>query len=257
MSALGFPTNTVVVILMMMFATASGAWFMLSHGLRRTDAAPHIKRRWRWGAAFVLTIWLLGPLLFALNPPGGATLTPPLLAAFITLGMLVGLPPLLFSSTFRQILHAIPETWLVGLHATRLGGFAFLALMDMRLLPAEFALPAGYGDMAVGLLALGVVYLLANRKPGARAFTVAWNGLGLLDFVVALTTGILFIGPHAAQLAASGVSLRYLNFVFIVPSFGVPLYTLVHIYSLFQMFSPHADATPSRIGESAHAPVFS
>src|SRR6266566_2448019 len=95
--------------------------------------------------------------------------------------------------------------------------------MDMHLLPAAFALPAGYGDMTVGLLALGMVYLLAKRKPYARAFLIGWNVLGLLDFVVALTTGFTIVGSFAAQVAASGVSPLYLNYVGIVPSFGVPL----------------------------------
>jgi hypothetical protein len=71
---------------------------------------------------------------------------------------------LLISPTFRQLVRAIPETWLVGIHTIRVAGFLFLALMDMGLLPAEFALSASYGDMIVGLLALAMVYLLAKRK---------------------------------------------------------------------------------------------
>src|SRR5262249_7585979 len=118
-------------------------------------------------------------------------------------------------------------------------GFVFLALLDMKLLPAEFALPAGYGDMIVGLLALAVVYSLAKRKPYARAFTIAWNILGLLDFTTALTTGNIYLAPFASQLAASGISPLYLNYVLIVPTFAVPLLTVLHLYSLVQMLSPH------------------
>ncbi len=160
---------------------------------------------------------------------------------FLVLGTLAGILPLLISPVFRQIVRAIPETWLVGLQAIRVAGFLFLALMDMRLLPAEFALPAGYGDITVGLLALGVVYLLANRKPYARALAIGWNALGLLDLVSALTTGIIYIGPFAAQVAASGGSPLYLNYVLIIPSFGVPLFALLHVYSLFQILSARVD----------------
>jgi hypothetical protein len=159
------------------------------------------------------------------------------------LGLLAGILPLLLSPVFRQIIRAVPATWLVGIHAIRLAGFNFLALMDMKLLPAEFALPAGYGDMTVALLALGLVYLLVKRKPYARALAIGWNGLGLLDFVVALTTGFMIVGPFTAQVAASGVSPLYLNYVAIVPSFGVPLFTLLHIYSLFQLLSARVDKT--------------
>jgi hypothetical protein len=113
----------------------------------------------------------------------------------------------------------------------------------MKLLPPQFALPAGYGDMTVGLLALVVVYLLTKQNSYARTVAIGWNLLGLLDFTVALTTGIAFIGPFAARLAASGVSLSYLNYVLIIPTFGVPLFTLLHIYSMFHMLSAPAEKT--------------
>jgi hypothetical protein len=58
--------------------------------------------------------------------------------------------------------------------------------------------------------------------------------LGLLAFVVALITGESSLGPFAAQVAAAGISPLYLNYVFIVPTYVVPLFTLLHIYSLFQ-----------------------
>lgn len=137
--------------------------------------------------------------------------------------------PLLISPVFRQIIRAVPETWFVGIHAVRIGGFFFLALVDMKLLPAGFGLPAGYGDMTVGLLVFGIVYLLARRKPYARTLAMGWNVLGLLDFVVAIATGFVYLGPFSGQIPASGVSLRYLNYVFIIPSFGVPMFSLLHI----------------------------
>jgi hypothetical protein len=153
----------------------------------------------------------------------------------------------LLSPFFRQIVRAVPETWLVGIHAIRVFGFLFLALMDMNLLPAQFALPAGYGDILVGLLALAIINLLAKRHPYARTLAIGWNILGLLDFTVALMTGIIYIGPFADQLATSGVSLSYLNYVLIVPTFGVPLFTVLHIYSLFQMLSSPAEKTKQNI----------
>jgi hypothetical protein len=254
--AIGFPTNTVVAIIAAMIGASAGAWFSLARGIRHVSLAPRIQRRWRWGAGIVLLTWLLVVLGLAVNPPDGAVLGALYVVAFLGLGLLTGLLPLLLSPTFRQIIRAIPATWLIGIHAIRLLGFLFLALMDMQLLPGEFALGAGYGDMTVGLLALGMVYLLAQRKPYARALAIGWNLLGLLDFVGALATGILYIGPFAAQVAASGVSPLYVNYVLIVPSFVVPLYTLLHIFSLFQLVSTRGGKTTPGLEAPRHPPVF-
>jgi hypothetical protein len=234
--SIGFPTNTVIWIVAAMIGVAAGTWLSVSQALNQLPMAQHIKRSWRWSVAILLIAWLLIRLALAVSPPNGSVLTRPFIVAFLVFGILVGTLPML-SPLFRQIVRAIPETWLVGIHAIRVGGFLFLALVDMKLLPAQFALPAGYGDMTVGLLALVTVYLLTMRNPYAHAFVIGWNLLGLLDFIVALTTGIAYIGPFAAQLGASGTSLSYLNYVLIVPTFGVPLFTLLHIYSLFQILS--------------------
>jgi hypothetical protein len=256
--SIGFPTNTVILILALMVGTGVGSWFILAESLRQLPLAPQIKRAWRWGAAIVLSTWLIARLALGSNPPGATVLGTPyslLSFTFLILGLLVGIVPLLISLVFRQIIRAAPETWVVGIHAIRVGGFVWLALMEMQLLPAEFALSTGYGDMTVGLLALVMAYLLAKRKPYARALVIGWNLLGLLDFVVALTTATLFNGPFAAQLAASGVSLLYFNFVLLIPSFGVPLFGLLHIYSLFQIVSARVDQTTQEGEAPVQTPV--
>jgi hypothetical protein len=256
--AINFPLNTIVLTLFTMIASSAGAWFILSQGLKRIPIAEHQRATWRWTAAILLSAWLLVRLALAMYPPGDAPLANQFLITFISLGfgLAVGILPLLVSPLFRRILHAVSESWLIAPHAIRLAGFLFLALMDMKLLPPEFALSAGYGDFTTGLLALGMVYLFEKKKPYARALAIGWNALGLLDFISALITGAIYIVPFASQLASSGVSLNYLNYVLIVPSFGVPLYASLHIYSLFQMFTKRADEKKQDIEELAQAPAF-
>lgn len=253
----GFPINTIVLIIATMIASSATAWFFLSQGFARLSIPRQVRRRWVWGAAIVLSTWLIVRLALAAFPPGGAVLASQFTITFISLGagLFVGILLLLISPAFRQAIRAVPQTWLVGVHSFRLAGFLFLALMDMGLLPAEFALSAGYGDMLVGLLALGMVYLLAKRKPYAPALVIGWNALGLLDFAAALTSGGLYIPPFAAQLAEAGVSLGYLNYVLVIPAFGIPLYALLHVYSLYQIFSSRTGETKRGIEELVRAPV--
>ena len=63
-----------------------------------------------------------------------------------------------------------------------------------------------------------------------------------------LTTGLSLVGTFAGQVAASGIAPSYLNYVGIVPSFGVPLYILLHIYSLYQIRWAQANSTARRGG---------
>jgi hypothetical protein len=52
--------------------------------------------------------------------------------------------------TTRQ---AIPQSWLIGIQLYRVLGVIFRLLKAQGRLPSLFALPAGAGDVAVGLLA--------------------------------------------------------------------------------------------------------
>jgi hypothetical protein len=253
---LGFPTHILAAIIVAMIGTGAGVWFNLAAGLRQLAIEPRVERRWRWSIGSILLIWLLVVLTVAVLAPGKSVVGAPYIATFLTLGLLAGTLPLLMSPAFRQLVRAIPATGLIGVHTIRVLGILFLALLDMRLLPAEFALPAGYGDITVGLLALGMMYLFAKRKPYAPTLATLWNALGLLDFVSALASGIAFIGPFAAQLAAHRTSPLYLNYVLIVPAFGVPLYTLLHIYSLFQLISARSGKPTPGLDATGRTPTF-
>ncbi len=230
-----FPVNTIILITAAIIPTAFVVWLMLSQTLAKMTLSPQVKRNWRWGVALVLGGWLLVRLVLQINPPGGGVLAAPFVFGFVVFGLTIGTLPLTRSSTFRQIIRATPPTWIVGMHAARVVGGLFLALLDMKLLPAEFALPAGYGDVIAAVLALIVVYTLVTKKPYARTLAIAWNIYGILDLVTALTTGSIYIAPFAAQLGATGANLLYLNWVLIIPSYGVPLIFLLHIYSLYQL----------------------
>jgi hypothetical protein len=233
-----FPTNTVLWIVITVVAVTTSAGLVFSQTIKKLSFSPAVARTWRWGILVFLAGSLLIRLGLAFEPPAWKSIRDLFTFSFVYTGLvlLAGLIPLLVSTQFRHILRAIPATWLVGVHGIRVAGFLFLALADMRLLPAGFALPAGYGDMLTGLFAIGLVALLRQGKPHTRALVVAWNLFGLLDFVSAFVTGKLFLGQFAAQAAAAGSSLGYLNYVLLIPSFAVPVFALLHFFSLYQVY---------------------
>jgi hypothetical protein len=125
---------------------------------------------------------------------------------------------------FRAWLAAIDARWLVGLHLTRFVGFYFLYLHGQGRLPYAFAVPGGWGDIAVA--ALAALLLLAGPPRGAwrRRAYIAWNVLGLVDilFVVATARRLVATDPGSmAPLQELPLSL--------LPTFLVPLIIAGHV----------------------------
>ena len=65
----------------------------------------------------------------------------------------------------------------------------------------------------------------------------------MLDFVVALITGVTYISPFVRQLATTGASTAYVKYVLIIPAYGVPNMSAFHIDSLHELFARNADLT--------------
>jgi hypothetical protein len=133
---------------------------------------------------------------------------------------------------------AVPQT-------LRAVGVVFLVAMAMGQLPAVFALPAGLGDIAVGLAAPVVAWRL-TRGTGRRG-AVWFNILGITDLVVAVGIGVLAgLGPDQVIPAnPSTAAVAELPMV-LIPTTLVPLALALHIVSLRRLRSaPTAAPTPA------------
>jgi len=126
--------------------------------------------------------------------------------------------------------------------AFRVVGGVFLIVAALGHLPAVFAVPAGVGDIAVGLAAPFVAWRLSRR--GDRTGAVWFNVLGIADLVVAVTIGFL-AAPGPANLLAvtpSTAALATLPLA-LIPTTAVPLALALHVVSLRRLrASGHAVA---------------
>lgn len=151
------------------------------------------------------------------------------------------------SQVFRDFLLALDVRLIVGIQAWRFGGFGFIVLYAGHLLPGLFALPAGLGDMAIGIAA--PVWLAALFKnPGAasgRRFRI-WNMLGLLDFVIAFTTATICAMTIAGSAGPTIAPMGQLPLV-LIPVFMVPLFAMLHITALMQ--AKRVGQSPYSVGE--------
>ena len=143
-------------------------------------------------AAVLFSAWfVLATVLAAAGVFAGGAERPPKIGMGVFPPILAGAVALASSRSLRARVLAIPQPWLVGIQSLRVIGVVFLLLLAQGALPRQFALPAGWGDTAVGAAAPLVAYALATRKRWAPRLAVAWNVLGLLDLGVAIGIGAL------------------------------------------------------------------
>ena len=165
--------------------------------------------------------------------PAGAPPLPILLGVLTPLAVFFA--AYLLSRTIREFVLAIDPRLMMAIQAWRFAGFGFLALYAYGVLPGFFAWPAGLGDMAIGMTAPWLLAVLLRQPSFATSRTfVIWNLLGILDLVVALTTGAL--GTILVAGADAGVTtgaMAQMPLVFI-PAFFVPILFALHAAALLQ-----------------------
>jgi hypothetical protein len=114
---------------------------------------------------------------------------------------------------------------LLVLHAFRHVGMVFLVPTVVGpSVPASFAVPAAYGDLLAGLLALAALVALRSRWPIAIATVWLFNVLGLLDLINAFYQGI------SAQVE--------LGAAYYIPTVVVPALAISHVM-IFRMLIRH------------------
>ncbi|MBZ5547961.1 MAG: hypothetical protein LAO22_08320 [Acidobacteriia bacterium] len=133
------------------------------------------------------------------------------------------------SEQFRQFALSLNPRILTLVQSWRILGFTFVLLEAYGRLPAIFALPAGYGDMAIGATASLVALTLAN--PAHRKSFILWQGLGIADLVMAVSLGTTapLLSPHGTPMVLMTVLPLSL-----VPTFIVPLLLILHIVCIAQ-----------------------
>jgi hypothetical protein len=186
--------------------------------------------------AVLLLAWFFAAVFLSV---GGALVTsggPP-----IALAVAIALPLLLFWQDGRRGhplfagMARLEPANLAVLQTFRVVGAVFLIEWARGSLPGGFALPAGVGDVAIGIAAPFVAGALAARKPHAPGLFRAWNLLGLLDLVVAVTAGVTHsrspIGVFVSASAPTTDALvRYP--LSLIPTFFVPVAVMLHLAGL-------------------------
>jgi hypothetical protein len=188
----------------------------------------------RWSAA-VLVGWFLFSLALGLAGAyqAGAERIPTIQYG-IAVPILIGAWLIWRSPTVRRMIDIVPQPWIVGVQFYRVLGGIFLILYAAGQMPGLFAWPAAVGDVTVGLLA-PIVALAYARDPNRNANLVrGWNVFGILDLVVAVTTGFI-TSPSALFTYEPPNELISVFPLVLVPVYLVPLAILLHLASLVKL----------------------
>jgi len=185
----------------------------------------------------VVAVWLIAA--FTLSARGfflgsGSESVPRI--AFAVIPLAVGYLGYRMLRSVRAVVDEIPMQWMIGLQLYRALGVVFLVEWMLGALPGAFALPAGIGDVAIGLAAPWVAARVKARAPRAREAAILWNVLGIADLVVAVTMGVLTTpGPlHLFALDAPNVGIITLPLV-LIPTIAVPFSILLHLFGLHRL----------------------
>jgi len=147
----------------------------------------------------------------------------------------------------RTVADQIPLHWIIGLQFYRALGVVFLVEWTLGALPGAFALPAGIGDIAIGLAAPFVAARVKAGAPRSRELAIRWNALGIADLVVAVTMGVTTTpGPlHLFALDNPNVAIIMMPLV-LVPIIAVPFSILLHLIGLHRLVGRRA--LPAALG---------
>jgi hypothetical protein len=154
------------------------------------------------------------------------------------------------SAEFRQFALSLSPRTLTVIQSWRIEGFTFLALAAYGILPGLFALPAGWGDMFIGVTAPFVALGLA--APGHRKSFILWQILGIVDLVTAVSLGVLasVLNPHG--IGAGAMTMLPMS---LIPTFEVPLFLVLHIICIAQAVRWPESAASLSSPQSWNAPT--
>src|SRR6516162_1399636 len=231
--------SLIVIVIIVQAVSSTLAWLGFYFGIRALPGSRARQSRWIIGSAAVAAAWLVGVFLLGAAGAFRNNALPPRIPMAIAATLLTGYL-LLLSPTFRRIVAAVLQHWLIGIQAFRVLGSALLVRYFAGQLPGLFALPAGIGDVTTGLLAPFVAYAWYSGKPYARGAAIAWNLFGMADLINAVALGTLTGG------GGGGIVFP----IVLIPAYGVPRAFLIHSYSLIGLL--RRTSQQPRRAESPH-----
>ena len=128
----------------------------------------------------------------------------------------------------KQMQYNKTTSLLVAVQTYRIGGVFFLWGMTQGILDPAFAIPAGVGDILIGVTAIPFAIFLWKGYSWSKYAVGVWSVLGIADLVNAVTLGVITNPDLRTSTMATFPWI-------LVPTFAVPLALTLHGITLYRL----------------------
>jgi len=179
-----------------------------------------------WG---FFTIYLIYTFILSITGLLSENTLPPRVLLFTAIPLLIFLFGFIFNKPlYWKILDKIPLASLIRIHIFRFVGVFFIISAYYKVLPSNFALLAGFGDIATAIGAIFVAKWVIEKKSWSRKATLIWNIFGFWDIVSVIISAILTTKNSLENNTQSIIEITKFPFVWI-PAFAPAVIIFLHI----------------------------
>ncbi len=128
----------------------------------------------------------------------------------------------------KQMQYNKTTSILIAVHTWRIVGIVFLWGMTQGILDPAFAIPAGVGDILIGVTAIPFAFFLWKGYSWSKYAVVVWSVLGIADLVNAVALGLISNPDFGTSTMTTFPWI-------LVPTVGVPLALALHGITLYRL----------------------
>ena len=128
----------------------------------------------------------------------------------------------------KQIQYNKTTALLIAIQSWRIIGVAFIWGVVLEILHPAFGIPAGVGDILVGVTAIPFAYFLRKGYTWSKYALTVWNVLGIADLVMAISIGTIIASENSVS------TMNTLPWV-LIPTVGVPFSLILHVITLYRL----------------------